>query len=155
MARPRIRFARCALELDRIDIEVPAYLAGAQAVKRLRPLTEKPLQCAPRERLRKHLRPLAARDPREAHRHRVEQRDVVLPSGCGGERPGGTVPAGGHYVTPCIVEAENTWAIVQQETFAPILYAMKYRSIEEAIALQNGVPQGLSSAIFTNDMREA
>jgi len=74
---------------------------------------------------------------------------------CGGERPAGTVPAGGHYVTPCIVEADNTWAIVQQETFAPILYVMKYGSIEEAIALQNGVPQGLSSAIFTNDMREA
>jgi aldehyde dehydrogenase (NAD+) len=72
----------------------------------------------------------------------------------GGERAG-AVPAGGHYVTPCIVEADNSWAIVQQETFAPILYAMKYRSIEEAIALQNGVRQGLSSAIFTNDMREA
>ena len=74
---------------------------------------------------------------------------------CGGERPSGTVPAGGLYVTPCIVEADNAWAIVQQETFAPILYAMSYRSIEEAIALQNAVRQGLSSAIFTNDMREA
>ena len=74
---------------------------------------------------------------------------------CGGERPSGTVPAGGLYVTPCIIEADNTWAIVQQETFAPILYAMTYRSIEEAIALQNDVRQGLSSAIFTNDMREA
>ena len=74
---------------------------------------------------------------------------------CGGEPPSGAVPAGGHYVTPCIVEADNTWAIVQQETFAPILYAMSYRSIEEAIALQNAVRQGLSSAIFTNDMREA
>jgi aldehyde dehydrogenase (NAD+) len=74
---------------------------------------------------------------------------------CGGERAGGTVPAGGLYVTPCIVEADNNWPIVQQETFAPILYAMSYRSIEEAIALQNAVRQGLSSAIFTNDMREA
>ncbi|HEY3517167.1 MAG TPA: aldehyde dehydrogenase family protein [Gammaproteobacteria bacterium] len=73
----------------------------------------------------------------------------------GGERPSGTVPAGGVYVTPCIVEADNAWAIVQQETFAPILYAMSYRSIEQAIALQNAVRQGLSSAIFTNDMREA
>src|SRR5262245_35937849 len=67
----RIPFAPSKLELDRIDIEVPAYLAGAQAVKRLRPLTEKPLQRAPRARLREHLRPLAARDPREGHRHRV------------------------------------------------------------------------------------
>jgi len=74
---------------------------------------------------------------------------------CGGERSSGTVPAGGLYVAPCIVEADNTWPVVQQETFAPILYAMKYRSIEEAIALQNGVRQGLSSAIFTNDVREA
>jgi aldehyde dehydrogenase (NAD+) len=73
---------------------------------------------------------------------------------CGGGRPSG-VPAGGLYVTPCIVEADNTWPVVQQETFAPILYAMTYRSIEEAIALQNDVRQGLSSAIFTNDMREA
>jgi len=73
---------------------------------------------------------------------------------CGGERPSG-VPAGGLYVTPCIVEADNTWPVVQQETFAPILYAMTYRSIEEAIALQNAVRQGLSSAIFTNDVREA
>src|SRR5215510_9873790 len=82
----RIPFARSTLELDRIDIEVPAYLAGAQAVKRLCPLAEKPLQCAPRTRLREHLRPLAARDPREAHRHRVEQRDVVLRAGCDAER---------------------------------------------------------------------
>jgi aldehyde dehydrogenase (NAD+) len=74
---------------------------------------------------------------------------------CGGEQLSGAVPAGGLYVTPCIIEADNTWAVVQQETFAPILYAMAYRSIEEAIALQNAVRQGLSSAIFTNDVREA
>jgi aldehyde dehydrogenase (NAD+) len=74
---------------------------------------------------------------------------------CGGGRPSGAVPAGGFYVTPCIVEADNTWPVVQQETFAPVLYAMSYRSIEEAIALQNGVRQGLSSAIFTNDVRES
>ncbi len=71
---------------------------------------------------------------------------------------GGTVSGsgleGGCYVKPCIIEANNHLQIVQQETFAPILYVMKYRSIEEAIALQNGVPQGLSSSIFTNDMQE-
>jgi aldehyde dehydrogenase (NAD+) len=61
----------------------------------------------------------------------------------------------GCYVKPCIAEAENHYAIVQHETFAPILYLMKYKTIEEAIALQNGVPQGLSSAIMTTDMREA
>jgi aldehyde dehydrogenase (NAD+) len=60
----------------------------------------------------------------------------------------------GCYVKPCIIEAENHFHIVQEETFAPILYLIKYSTIEEAIALQNGVPQGLSSSIFTNNMRE-
>ena len=60
----------------------------------------------------------------------------------------------GCYVKPCIIEASNDYKIVQEETFAPILYVMKYNTIEEAIAMQNNVPQGLSSAIFTNSMRE-
>jgi aldehyde dehydrogenase (NAD+) len=62
---------------------------------------------------------------------------------------------GGCYITPCIIEADNHLPIVQEETFAPVLYLMKYETIEEAIAQQNGVPQGLSSAIITNDMRES
>jgi aldehyde dehydrogenase (NAD+) len=57
-------------------------------------------------------------------------------------------------VVPCIAEVENHYKIVQHETFAPVLYIMKYRTIDEAIALQNDVPQGLSSAIFSNNMRE-
>lgn len=61
----------------------------------------------------------------------------------------------GCYVKPCVAEVENQWDIVQHETFAPILYMMKYSTLEEAIELQNGVPQGLSSAIFTLNMREA
>lgn len=61
----------------------------------------------------------------------------------------------GCYVKPAIAEAENSMAIVQHETFAPILYLIKYKTLEEAIALQNGVPQGLSSAIMTLNMREA
>ena len=61
----------------------------------------------------------------------------------------------GCYVKPCIAEAQNHFAIVQHETFAPILYLMKYKTMEEAIALQNGVPQGLSSAIMTLNLREA
>jgi aldehyde dehydrogenase (NAD+) len=61
----------------------------------------------------------------------------------------------GCYVKPCIAEAANHFAIVQHETFAPILYLMKYKTIDEAIALQNGVPQGLSSAIMTLNLREA
>ena len=61
----------------------------------------------------------------------------------------------GCYVQPCIAEVENSWDIVQHETFAPILYLMTYTTLDEAIALQNGVPQGLSSAILTDSVREA
>ena len=61
----------------------------------------------------------------------------------------------GCYVLPTIIEAENHYEIVQDETFAPILYLLKYNELNEAIAMQNGVVQGLSSAIFTNNMREA
>jgi len=74
---------------------------------------------------------------------------------------GGTVLDGeqyksGSYVVPAIVEAENQYKIVQEETFAPILYLIKYTGdVKNAIALQNGVVQGLSSSIFTNNMREA
>jgi aldehyde dehydrogenase (NAD+) len=63
--------------------------------------------------------------------------------------------ASGCYVKPCIAEVTNELPIVQHETFAPILYIMKYKTLEEAIALQNGVPQGLSSSIMTLNMREA
>lgn len=61
----------------------------------------------------------------------------------------------GCYVKPCVAEVQSNWSIVQHETFAPILYIMKYDTIEEAIAMQNSVPQGLSSSIFTLNMREA
>ena len=61
----------------------------------------------------------------------------------------------GCYVKPCIAEVNNTMSIVQNETFAPILYLIKYSRLEEAIQLQNGVPQGLSSSIMTLNMREA
>lgn len=63
--------------------------------------------------------------------------------------------ASGCYVKPCIAEVENHYKIVQHETFAPILYLVKYSSLEEAIEMQNAVPQGLSSAIMTNNLREA
>lgn len=73
--------------------------------------------------------------------------------------PGGVLSGQGYesgcYVKPCIIEAENHYHMVQEETFAPILYMIKYKTIDEAIALQNGVPQGLSSSIMTLNMREA
>jgi aldehyde dehydrogenase (NAD+) len=73
----------------------------------------------------------------------------------GGEAVTSGVPEGGAYVRPAIVEIDSNAAIVQEETFAPILYFIRYRTLEEAIAIQNGVPQGLASAIFTDDLREA
>ena len=73
----------------------------------------------------------------------------------GGER----VPVGGHadawYAAPALVQMPAQTAVVCHETFAPILYVLRYASFDEALALHNGVPQGLSSAIFTNDLREA
>ena len=77
---------------------------------------------------------------------------------------GGVVHGGGRalaerypdacYVVPAIVEMPGQTAIVCQETFAPILYVMKYRDLSDAIALQNAVPQGLASCIFSTDVRE-
>jgi len=62
---------------------------------------------------------------------------------------------GGAYVEPAIVRMPQQSDIVKQETFAPLLYVMTYRTLDEAIAMQNDVPQGLSSSIFTLDQREA
>jgi aldehyde dehydrogenase (NAD+) len=73
----------------------------------------------------------------------------------GGERVTQGVPAGGYYVRPAIVAIAPTAEIVCHETFAPILYVSSYRDLEQAIAVHNAVPQGLSSAIFTGNMREA
>jgi aldehyde dehydrogenase (NAD+) len=84
----------------------------------------------------------------------------------GGEVLEGAEYPGGLYVTPCIAAAENAYQIVQDETFAPILYILEYGSkdatpaeavdeLEDAMAIHNGVPQGLSSSIFTDHLREA
>jgi len=70
---------------------------------------------------------------------------------CGGERIDGP----GHFITPAIAVVENDWSIVQTETFGPILYLMTYDTLDEAIAMQNGVVQGLSSAIFTDNVQNA
>ncbi len=72
----------------------------------------------------------------------------------GGEVLSGEGYESGCYVVPVLAEAENHYHIVQEETFAPILYLMKYKTIDEAVALHNAVPQGLSSAIFSTDLLE-
>ncbi len=73
----------------------------------------------------------------------------------GGEPLKGPKYPGGCYVRPCLVAAPNDLQIVRDETFAPILYLITYRTLDQAIAHHNEVPQGLSSAIFSNDLREA
>jgi aldehyde dehydrogenase (NAD+) len=73
----------------------------------------------------------------------------------GGERIALAGMEGGYYVRPALVEAERPFASMREETFAPILYVVPYESFGEALALQNEVHQGLSSAIFTNNMQEA
>jgi aldehyde dehydrogenase (NAD+) len=73
----------------------------------------------------------------------------------GGEPLDGPNYPGGCYVRPCIVSARHDLKIVHEETFAPVLYLLSYQTLEEALAWHNEVPQGLSSAIFTNDLRES
>ncbi|MEO6683754.1 MAG: aldehyde dehydrogenase family protein, partial [Ginsengibacter sp.] len=103
-----------------------------------------------------HVGPLIDKDAVESYLHSIEECKKQ-----GGKFivPGGVLTGKGFesgcYVKPCIAEVTNELAIVQHETFAPILYLMKYTTLEEAIALQNGVPQGLSSSIFTLNLREA
>ena len=70
---------------------------------------------------------------------------------CGGDRVGDS----GFYVTPALVRMPAQTEVVRAETFAPILYVLTYTDFDDAIALHNGVPQGLSSSIFTLDQREA
>ncbi|MBT7275298.1 MAG: aldehyde dehydrogenase family protein, partial [Woeseiaceae bacterium] len=70
---------------------------------------------------------------------------------CGGERVGSK----GHFISPIIATAENEWDIVQDETFGPLLYLIPCKSLDDAIAKQNDVKQGLSSAIFTNNLQNA
>jgi aldehyde dehydrogenase (NAD+) len=75
---------------------------------------------------------------------------------CGGEKLDGPDYPGGCYVTPAIARVENDYEIVQDETFAPLLYIISYKGdVNEAIRIQNDVPQGLSSAIFTNNFLES
>jgi aldehyde dehydrogenase (NAD+) len=73
----------------------------------------------------------------------------------GGEVLTGGIYNAGTYVTPCICEMPRNAAIIREETFAPILYLLSYEHLDEAIAIQNDVPQGLSSAIFTRDLTES
>lgn len=104
-----------------------------------------------------HVGPLIDKDAVVAYENALKQ--VVAEGGkviVEGEVLSGEGYESGCYVRPAIAEAENHFNIVQHETFAPVLYLMKYSGgVENAIAIQNGVPQGLSSAIMTNNLKEA
>ncbi|GAB6904623.1 NAD-dependent aldehyde dehydrogenase family protein [Desulfosarcina cetonica] len=104
-----------------------------------------------------HMGPLIDRAAVEAYRQALEQ--VVKQGGkrlCGGKVLEGDTYASGCYVEPTICEVKNDFGIVQSETFAPILYLIRYSGdVHQAIAIQNDVPQGLSSAIFTTDLLES
>jgi len=82
---------------------------------------------------------------------------IVKAKDAGGEilYGGSAIDGKGNFVNPTIIKAENEWEIVQEETFAPILYIMTYSDLDDAIAMHNGVPQGLSSSMFTLNMRHA
>jgi aldehyde dehydrogenase (NAD+) len=103
-----------------------------------------------------HIGPLIDKDAVAAYLNAIKNAEAA-----GGKQllKGGVLSgkeyASGCYVKPCIIEAKNDFEIVQHETFAPILYIMKYKTLSEAIVMQNGVVQGLSSSIMTTNMREA
>ncbi len=103
-----------------------------------------------------HVGPLIDRDAVNNYLHAIEE---IKKAGGQFAVEGGVLEGEGYesgcYVKPCIAEVQNEWEIVQEETFAPILYLIKYKTIDEAIGYQNGVKQGLSSAIMTLNMREA
>jgi aldehyde dehydrogenase (NAD+) len=103
-----------------------------------------------------HMGPLIDKDAVKMYLHSIE---ACKKEGGKFLVDGGVLEGAGYesgcYVKPCIAEALPHYKIVQHETFAPILYVMKYSTLEEAIAIQNGVPQGLSSAIMTTNLRES
>ena len=103
-----------------------------------------------------HVGPLIDRDAVNSYRQAIE---TGKKQGCRflveGEVLAGDGFESGCYVRPCIAEADPSYPIVAQETFAPILYLLPYKTLDEAIAIQNGVPQGLSSSIMTLNLREA
>ena len=105
---------------------------------------------------RNHVGPLIDKDAVNAYQRAI---DTGKQQGCryliDGEVLAGDGFDSGCYVRPCIAEAEPGFGIVSEETFAPILYLLKYTTLDEAIAIQNNVPQGLSSSIMTLNLREA
>jgi aldehyde dehydrogenase (NAD+) len=178
------RMGRCLLECSgnnavivdetaNLDLAVPAIVFGAVGTAGQRCTTTRRLivQEARADEVEQRLvaayKQVHIGDPLEAgtlmgplidEEARVRFRETIAEV----ERLGGKVLVGGKaldrpgfFVQPTLAQAENHWSVVQRETFAPVLYAMRYRDIEQAIALNNAVPQGLSSALFTDSLQRA
>ncbi|MEO6285014.1 MAG: aldehyde dehydrogenase family protein [Dyadobacter sp.] len=160
-----------------LNVAVPGIVfgavgtAGQRCTSTRRIIVQKDIYEEVKKRLVKAYAQLRIGNPLEAHNHvgplidkaAVNQYQATIEKV---KEAGGTfivapqVLAGvgyesGCYVAPCVAEVANSYAIVQHETFAPILYLIKYADLDEAIAIQNDVPQGLSSAIFTLNVRES
>ena len=101
------------------------------------------------------LGPLVSRDSYERLQGSLEQARSDGGEVFGGDRVLADEHPDAYYVKPALVRMPAQTGVVETETFAPLLYAMRYRELDEALALHNGVPQGLSSCIFTNDLRES
>jgi aldehyde dehydrogenase (NAD+) len=144
--------------------------AGQRCTSLRRLILHESLYTTFKQRLRVTYQSLTIGDPRDATtllgplidegayvamQHALQQARAQGGVVTGGERVLTGVPAGGYYVRPALVEISPEAEVVAQETFAPLLYVHRYRSLDEAIAINNAVPQGLSSAIFTRDMQEA
>ena len=103
-----------------------------------------------------HVGPLIDKDAVAAYEASI---DAAKEQGANVLVEGGVLSGAGYesgcYVKPCVIEVEEQLPIVKHETFAPILYLMKYSTLDEAVAMQNDVPQGLSSAIMTTNLRES
>jgi len=174
---PRVaaRFGRVLLELGgnnativapSADLELAARAilfsaagtAGQRCTTLRRLIVHESISEAQVERLRKLFGAVKIGDPRDADTLIGPLIDEAAFNAMGKVMPQveriEAVP-GGFYVRPAIVEAASQDEGVMTETFAPILYVLRYRDLDEAIALNNAVPQGLSSSIFTNDLREA
>ena len=176
------RFGRCLLECSGnnavivdasadLDLAIPAIVFGAVGTAGQRCTTTRRLfvHASRRDevlqRLQDAYRQIRIGDPldprtllgplidEEARRAYVAAVDEALGEGGTLLHGGKVIPGHGFYVEPTLVAADNAWPVVQRETFAPLLYVMDFRQLEEAIRLQNAAPQGLSSALFTCELR--
>lgn len=160
-----------------LDLAIPSVVfgavgtAGQRCTTTRRLIVQEKIYDVVKEKLKKAYAQIKVGDPLDIANHVGPLIDQQAVDGFtraieNAKKEGGKILFGGHvlegkdfssgcYVYPCIIEMPHQTDIVLQETFAPILYIMKYEQLEEAISMQNKVPQGLSSSIFTNQVREA